>query len=95
MAGIEAVAEGQIRLAGREIANEAEFFEAAAHLTAGSDGIFEEDSEVVGFESGGCFGETEDKRGESFFESLAFEITGVENEIFGSEQGCAVKFGAE
>ena len=95
MAGIEAVAEGQIRLAGREIANEAEFFEAAAHLTAGSDGIFEEDSQVRGFESGCRFGKTEDKRGESFFESLAFEVAGVKNEIFGTKQGRAVEFGAE
>src|ERR1039458_3796336 len=48
MTGVEAVADGETGKFGGAVAHELEFLEAAAQLTAGAGGVFQEDGNLVG-----------------------------------------------
>jgi len=95
VAGVEAVGDGEVCLAGREVADHAEFFEAPADLVAAADGVFEQHGEAGSREAGGGFSETEGEGGEALFEGLAFEVAGVKDEVVGGDGIGAVEFAAE
>ncbi len=95
MAGVEAVGDREVGLAGCEIADHSQLFEALADLVASAGGVFEEHGQTGGAEFSGGFGESECEGGESVFERLVFVIAGVDDEVVGADGFGTVEFAAE
>ncbi len=95
MAGVKAVAEGEMRFPGSQITDHAELFEPGANLIAGADGVFEEDGNAFRVKALSGLREAEDEGGDTLFEGLAFVISRVKDEVFRSYGGGPVQFSAE
>ena len=95
MAGVEAVAKGQRGFAGREVADHSEFFETGPDLITGAHCVFEENCDALRLETFSRLGEAKHEGGDALFQWLAFVITRVENQVFGSDGRSAVQFPPE
>ena len=95
VAGVEAEADGEFGERAGEIADGPELFKAAAELTAGAGGVFEEDGETGGGEAAGGVAEAEGKGGDALLDGLAAVAAGVDNQVLGADGGGALDLGAE
>jgi AcrR family transcriptional regulator len=95
MAGVQAVADGEMGEAARTFAEGCQLLEAAAEVGAGAGGIFEQHGEAAGMETGGGGAERGDGIRDAFLHGAASTTAGMEHQILRADSGGALQFPTE
>ena len=95
MTGIQAVADREIGKFAGEIADRLQFLQAAAQMTAGARGVFQQDGDLVGRQALRRVAQSKHESGDALFDRRAPVTAGVQDEILGADRVGAFQFAAE
>ena len=84
-AGVEAVADREVRQVAREVADRAKLLEAAAEMASGADRVLDQDRQAGQAESFGGVAQAQRERGDPLVDRTASVTAGMQHEILGAD----------